>query len=882
MSNKKAKTGREFEGWVAQAYRAMGARKVRQNFELAGNQIDVYVEMAAEDGSVHRIAIEAKDLSRKVGIGTVNKFAAMVQLLRTRGLLDKGNIVSTRGFSKEAGNAARDHGIRLMEPGDLEAAITRAKLAKQASPPSPHQLPPDIADFTGRRKELGKVARLLKRAAQAQGTAVVISAVAGMAGVGKSALAIHVAHALKKSFPDATLYVNLRGADDQPVPPTEALAGFLRALGVDDRAMPKDLPGRSALYRSLLDRKRTLVLLDNAYDEAQVRPLLPGSPTCGVLVTSRAKLSALEGAEALDLKVMLETEALSLLRKLAGVRRVKDEPEAARRIVKLCGYLPLAIRITGGKLRDKPHWTLAEYASRLSDQRGRLKHLKLGDLEVRASFAISYEALDSADARLFRFLGLLVGPDFAPDVAGALVEAESTAAEEVLERLVEAQILEAAGRGRYKFHDLMRLFARQRLDEEEIAAEQQAARLRCASSYLAVSRVMSGRMVPGARRREAQALVGETGQSLEETERALLLGALAWYDRERPNLLAAVEWAYQGHEWEMVWSLVKNLVPFFDIRAHWADWEDTHRLALEAILRAGDRAAESRTLGNLGVVYRMQGRWDEAIEMFEASLAIKRELGDRHGESTALGNLGNVYTQQGHWDEAIEMSEASLRIKRELGDRHGEGQTLNNLGNVYLRQGRWDEAIEILETSLAIKRELGDRHGESTTLGNLSNVYLQQGRWDEAIETYQAIVAIFRELGDRQGESTTLMNLGNVYLRQGRWDEAIEMLQASLTIRHELGDRHGEGQTLNNLGEVYRRQGRWDEAIEMFETSLEICRELGDRLGEGTTLMNLGLLHDEQGQGERAVALWCEALGKLHPDSSGYAKVAKWLEEHGE
>jgi len=906
--------------------------------------------------------------------------------------------------------------------------------------PSPHQLPPDIADFTGRRKELGKVTRLLVRAAQARGTAVVISAVAGMPGVGKSALAIHAALALKKYFPDATLYVNLRGADDQPVPPTEALAGFLRALGFDDPNMPKDLQGRSALYRSLLDGKRALVLLDNAHDEAQVRPLLPGSPTCAVLVTSRALLSALEGAEALNLEVMPETEALSLLRKLAGARRIKAEPKAARRIVKLCGYLPLAIRIAGGKLRGKPHWTLAAYASRLSDQRGRLQRLKLGDLEVRASFAISYRDLAPADARLFRLLGLLVGPDFASDVASALVEVYPEAAEEGLEHLVDAQLLEAAGGGRYKFHDLMRLFARERLEEEESAGEQHAARLRCASFYLAVSHIMNGWLKPEVRRQQAQPMVSETGQSLEETERSLLLGALAWYDRERTILLAVVEWAYECEEWELVGELVESLARFFNIRSHWVDWERTHRLALKATRRAGDRSGESATLGNLGLVYTNEGRWGEAIDTYETSLgilrelgdrlaegqtlnnlglvysnqgrwdeaigvlttslAISREMGDRHGEGGTLSNLGEVYYKQGRWDETIEtlktslgifrelggrhmegkalnnlglvytdqrrwaeaseMLEASLAINREMEDRHGEGKTLMGLGEVYRRQGRWDEAIDMFGTSLAISREMGDRHGERTalnnlgivyaqqgrwdeaiglfqtslrikrkledrhgdhhTLANLGGVYRRQGRWDEAIEMYEASLAICREMGDRRGEGQTLVNLGDVYASQGHWDRAIEMFDASLVISRELEDRHGEGQTLmklgaafasagrrdeaidtfqaslairrelgdrqgesmtlHNLGFVYAAQGRCDEAIEVHEASLVICRELGDRHGEGQTLAGLGLIHFEHEQVARALALWREALGKLHPDSPEYPEVAGWLEEH--
>jgi len=800
------------------------------------------------------------------------------------------NELRQRSVRIEEGVRRVEDGVERVETG-IEQLRGQIEGISAAPLPSPHHLPPDIADFTGRRKELGKVTRLLVRAAQARGTAVVISAVAGMAGVGKSALAIHAAHALKDSFPDATLYVNLRGADDRPVLPAEALAGFLRALGVDDPAMPKDLPGRSGLYRSLLDGQRALVLLDNAYDEAQVRPLLPGSPTCAVLVTSRARLSALEGAETLDLEVMPETDALSLLRKLAGARRVVAEPEAARRIVKLCGYLPLAIRIAGGKLRGKAHWTLAEYASRLCDQRGRLKRLKLGDLEVRASFAISYDDLDPADARLFRLLGLLVGPDFASNVAGALLEAEPAAApeagEEALERLVETQLLEAVGGGRYKFHDLMRLFACERLEEEETAGEQQAARLRCASFYLAVSEVMRGRMEPEARRREAQSISAATEQSLEEVERGLLLGALAWYDAERPNLLVAVEWGYQSQEWETVWRLAENLAPFFNLRAQWDDWERTHRMALDAAIRAQERSAESRTLTDLGSVCIQQGRWDEAIEMYQTSLQIKRELGDRHGEGKTLTNLGSVHILLGRWPEAIEAYEASRAIFSELGDRYGESLTLMGLGIVYRRQGRWDEAIEMYEISLRIKREMGDRHGEGQTLNNLGLIYADQGRWDEAIAMYRVLLAISRELGDRHSEARGLNNLGLVYVDQGRWDEAIDMYETSLWIERELGDRHGESATVANLGIVYAHQGRWDEAIEMYEVSLAIKGTLEDRHGEGTTLMNLGSVYLEQERWDEAIETYQASLrirrelGDRHGESAIVTNLGRVYTQQG-
>ncbi len=374
----------------------------------------------------------------------------------------------------------------------INIAQARVVLIQQTLPPTPpsalYPLPPDIADFTGRREELTRVIAILEQAAETRGTAVVISAVAGMAGVGKSALAIHVAHRLKDRFPDAHLYVDLRGAQGQPLAPVDVLGRLLRALGVENQFIPESLNERASLYRSRMTDKQALVLLDNAHDEAQVRPLLPGNPSCAVLVTSRKRLSALEGAALIDLKVMDEDEALELLGLLAGAERVQVEPEAARRIVTLCGQLPLAIRIAGGKLRGKPHWDLETYASQLDSERRRLGRLHLGDLDVRASFALSYRDLTADDVRLFRLL-VLAGHSFSPEVAALLLETDLDTAWEALERLVDLQLLEPTGGERYRFHDLMRLFAQEQLEQEEPAEEQQAARSRADRWYLTASEV---------------------------------------------------------------------------------------------------------------------------------------------------------------------------------------------------------------------------------------------------------------------------------------------------------------------------------------------------------------------------------------------------------
>lgn len=664
-----------------------------------------------------------------------------------------------------------------------------------------YSLPPDITDFTGRVDQMTEVTGLLERAVEGGGTAVVISAVAGMAGVGKSALAIHAAHQLKDSFPDGQLYVNLRGAEGEPLDPFDVLAGFLRDQGIDDQSMPKDLPGRGNLYRSQLTDKQALVLLDNAKDEAQVRPLLPGSPTCAVLITSRQSLDALEGATPLNLAVMTKEEALDLLGRLAGRERITAEKEAAKRIAELCGYLPLALRIAGGRLRSRPKWTMGDYAKRLSDERRRLEQLQLGDLDVRASFTISYGELSPEDARLFRLLGLLVGQDFEPRVAAALLGSEQEEAEDAVERLVDAQLLEPADQGRYRFHDLVRLFARDCLAQEETEEASQAARLRVVEWYLGMSGATGRLLEPEPRRQQAKTLVEQTDQSFEAVERGLTLTALTWFETEYTGLLAAVDWAHRGEAWEPVWRLASNLYYFFEIRARWADWERTHQLALEATRQAGDREAESVTLGNLGLVYLNQGRWDEAIEHYQTILTIFPELGDRHGEAQILNSLGIVYRNMGRWDEAIEQFQASLTIKRELGDRHGEAQNLNNLGIAYAQQDRLDEAIEQFRASLTIKRERGDRRGEGKTLTNLGSVYREQVRWDEAIECYEQGLAICREMGDRHGEGLTLLNMGVLYVKRGQPEKAVPLWQEALAKLHPDSPDH-------------KRVSEWLEAAE--------------------------------------------------------------------
>jgi tetratricopeptide (TPR) repeat protein len=588
----------------------------------------------------------------------------------------------------------------LMRDYNKITQIFQEKIALFPSEPL-YQLPPNLADFIGRQKELERLRLEPVAAAPSGEVGSKICAITGVAGVGKSTLAIHVTHQLKSQFPDAQLYVNLRGAESQPLEPLEVLAGFLRIWGVNNSSMPEDLSERSALYRSLLSGKRVLVVLDNARDEAQIRPLLPDSSTCAVLVTTRRHIDALQGATVLNLTGMTEPEALELLQQLVGVDRIQAELEAAKNIINLCDRLPLAIRICGGTLRNKPQWQLEDYASKLAQERQRLIQLRLSDLDVRTALTPSYQELDVTTARLFRLLGLLPGANFAPSVAAILLESEPATAKESVEYLVNMQLLEPASVGRYRFHDLVRLFARGQLAQEEPAEARQAARLRTGRWYLETSEMMDLALNPETCRQIARVLVENNNQSLRATEQDLLLGALNWFETERTNLLTCIEWAYQAQVWEIVTPLARNLVNFFNTYACWSDWERTHLLALEATRKLGDRYREAQTLINLGNVHSLQSNWGKASECYKQSLSLFSELEDPLGMAKTLGNLGNVYSRQDYWGKASESYQQSLDIFRELKDNYGEAQTLTNMGILYIQQSDKENAVVLWQEALS-------------------------------------------------------------------------------------------------------------------------------------------------------------------------------------
>ncbi|MEM9809542.1 MAG: tetratricopeptide repeat protein [Cyanobacteria bacterium P01_D01_bin.56] len=487
-----------------------------------------------------------------------------------------------------------------------------------------HQLPRDIGDFTGRSKQIQTIEAGLTQV----GTAVPIVAVSGMPGVGKSALAIHVAHQLKGQFPDAQLYVDLRGVGERPLAPGDVLVGWLRAFGIEDSQIPPLLDERVKLYRQQLEGKRVLVILDNASTAEQVRPLLMGSSSCGVLITSRQRLAALAGAKLVDVFPMEETEALELLRELAGEERLHADKETAQQIVELCGRLPLAVRIAGAFLRQKVHWSLGEYGRLLANEQNRLKQLNFDQWNVQASFNLSYEALSDEEKTLFCTMAVMP-QDFEIGLVEGITESEAVDVKTVLERLIDGQLLEPLGNKRYRYHDLMRLFALGKLPGEEIEQIQQ----RIVDWYEELTYLFDDAFSVNLRK--------QTAEQLDVDEATFYQSALNWFEVERNNLLWVVTWLKEQTKDEQLLSFVDNLTNFFNRRSYWLDWVNTHEAALTVARQANNKAAESRMLNNLGIVYDSQGRWDDAISYFSQSLNLKRELGDRHGEGITLNNLGN-------------------------------------------------------------------------------------------------------------------------------------------------------------------------------------------------------------------------------------------------
>jgi tetratricopeptide (TPR) repeat protein len=694
----------------------------------------------------------------------------------------------------------------------------------------PAQLPTDVDAFTGRATELAELDHHLALTS-ATSTAVMISVVSGTAGVGKTALAVRWAHRVQDCFPGGQLYVNLRGYDPgPPMTPEQALEGFLRALDVPVDKIPVGMEAKAGLYRSLLNGRRVLVVLDNAHTAEQVRPLLPGSPGCLVVVTSRNRLSGLlarNGAHRVNLDPLPPSEAVLLLRQIIGVARVEAEPDMAVELARRCAYLPLALRISAERVASHPHTTLADLAGELADERDRLNVLIADEDEttaVRSVFLWSYRTLAPAVARLFRLLGLHAGPDISLPSAAVLAGTTPPQARQLLDVLTGVHLLEQTGHDRYRFHDLLRLYAAERAAAEESDHDRATAVRRVLAWYLhtadAAGRVLTPqwRYVPlDSPEADFPPLVFVTYHQ-----------AVKWCEAERANLVAATRHAAECGQHVIAWKLPAVLWNFFLLRGHWHDWITTHETGLAATHYLHDRYGEAWIANNLGDGYRGLGRFDEALDHLQQALAAWRELYDRWGEGWTLYNLGTTYRSMGRFDDALEHYQQALARGRKMGKPWGEAWALHSLATTYRSMGRFDDALEHYQQALARGRKMGKPWGEAWALHSLATTYRSMGRFEDAFDHYHQALLVRREINDRWGEGWTLHSVAITYRDLGRFDDALDHYHQALLVYRKINDSWGEGRTLYNIGELLHDTGHLAEARGSWHQALAIFEDLGD------------------------------------------------------
>jgi tetratricopeptide (TPR) repeat protein len=658
----------------------------------------------------------------------------------------------------------------------------------------PRQLPVTVAHFTGRDAELTTLDALLTQDDTAQPATTVISAIAGTAGVGKTALVVHWAHRVLDYFPDGQLFVNLRGYDPgPPMTPEQALEDFLRALDVAAERIPAGLEARAALYRSLLHGRRVLIVLDNANSAEQVRPLLPGSPTCQTVVTSRSRLAALiarDGASRIIVDLLSPTEAITLLRDIIGHARVTAEPEATAKLASQCAYLPLALRIAAERALTHPHTALADLTGELAVERDRLDVLATADDEddttaVRAVFSWSYQALPPEAAHVFRLLGLHAGPDISVPAAAALTKTIPTQARRLLQTLAGMHLIEETGRDRYRFHDLLRVYAAECAKAKETDQDRRTA-VRGVLTWYLYTGDAADRVLNPHRHRIPLDHPGEVSSPpLKFTN---YRQALDWCETERANLVAATRQAAETREHDIAWKLPLAVWGFFTLRRHWADLIATHQIGLTAARHLHDRKGESWTLGALGFAYFDLRRHEEAFDHYQNALPICQEIGDQWCEAIALLGLSTASRRLGNYEEALHRSKRALRICEEIEDPWSQTLVLLNIGVIHRKLQRFQDAIDCFRHALTVLCPVHDRSSEATTLQNLGITYRDLQRFEEALEHFQQACTVYRKIGDRGSEAHTLRNIGDTLHDLNQMEDAAKYWHQALTIFEDLGD----------------------------------------------------------------------------------------------
>ncbi|WP_084145429.1 AfsR/SARP family transcriptional regulator [Amycolatopsis jejuensis] len=691
----------------------------------------------------------------------------------------------------------------------------------RAEVPPVCQLPLDLPDFTGRAEVVERLVTKLRRHAEADRPTVVV--LSGAPGIGKSSIAVRVAHAVRAVFADGQLHVNLAGTSSSPRSPMSVLAELLRALGIPDAGLPRDLAERAALLRSQLSGRRMCVVLDDAGSAAQVRPLLPGAGSCAVLITSRVRLPDLAGALPVDVDLLPEPEAARLLESIVGHERVAAEPEDAAAILQQCGHLPLAIRVAGAKLTHRPGWSLRILADRLHDEHRRLDELRVGDLAVRASVTLSYDLLPMSAAAAFRRLGSLGPLQFPAWVVAAVLG--RPCADDVVDVLVDAHLVElvatdVADQPRYRLHDLLRVYAAEQAEHDETRAAVE----RVLEEYLALAVEATERMPVhffGQYRDDAPLVRPGCGRVPDDPA--------IWFAAEHTTCVAAVELAVELGFDDLAWRLTATLTPYFDLRGHQDDWHVTHEVALAAARRAGAVRGEAIIQRNLGQVLLYQDNDADALVAFEAALERYRSVGDVQGLGEAHAGIGTVLRLQGQTERALVPCHEALRLFAEAGDRHGEAVIRIAIGSIWVARKCYATARRWFTDALELSGEIGDRHREAHALQRLGLLHQREGNLAEAREHVTRAIAVFTDLGDDHCVGYANQNLGELCLYSGDLAHAQLLLVNSLSVHRRNGDRRSEAEVSQLLGELHSALRQPERSRSYAERARAIRHELSHR-----------------------------------------------------
>ncbi|MFF3285513.1 BTAD domain-containing putative transcriptional regulator [Streptomyces sp. NPDC003023] len=696
----------------------------------------------------------------------------------------------------------------------------------------PAHLPASAASFTGRRVELASLDRLLDHL---DGSTLPVGSITGIGGVGKTALAVHWAHQVAARFPDGRLFADLRGYDGEQAPrtPGAVLDRFLRALGVPGPQIPAEQVERTTLFRSVLDGRRVLIVLDNARSFQQIQPLLPGNGRSCVLVTSRDSMGgALAGDYSfvpLHLGSLEPDESIALLSRVAGDDRFSNDPVGAARLSELCDRLPLALRVAAARLAAKPHWTVRTLVARLEDQRRRLDELSLDERGVRAGLRLSYRDLPPDTARMFRLLGTLDVPDFAAWAGAALLGIDAVDAEDLIEQLVDAQLLEplsaTTGRVRYRFQELLRLYARECAEAEDSAEVRRAALRRAYGAWLGMAGEAHRRVYGG----DYTVLHGPA--PLHPLPGALVDGLLddpmEWFETERFSITGLVDQAAGEGEAAYAWDLAMTGVTLFQNRNYLEDWRHCGERALEAAVHAGDTLGEAAMLHSLGTLEIVQWAYDSAYERLALALRLFERHGEHQGRALVLRNLALCERHRGDMDRARQMGYRSLETFRAVGDHYASAHVLGLLAQIELERGDPQESLVLSSEAVARSRGLGTARGEAQSTVRLAEALLHWGDGRRAEEASRRALELVRSSGDRRGEAHALRTLGEALLHRKRTEEAMAVLREALTASGEVPDRYLQARASVVLGCVQALHSDREGAAGSLRAAEELFTDVG-------------------------------------------------------